>query len=76
MCEHMCVHLFTQVEVDGPDWPAGLLVLVVLKDIRLTAQPAASQHKPTLFPCLEMARGKDKNRFVEGGGGREQWLSG
>lgn len=56
MCECMRVHLFTQVEVDSPDWPAGLLVLVVLKDIRLTAQPAAAQHKPTLLPCLEIIR--------------------
>lgn len=47
------VYLFTQVQVDGPDWPAGLLVLVVLQDVRLAAQPTAPQHEPTPLPRLE-----------------------
>lgn len=52
----LCVYLFTQVEVNGPDWPTRLLVLVVLQDIRLPAQPTASQHEPTPLPRLEIAR--------------------
>lgn len=52
----VCVHLFTQVEVDGPDWPSGLLVLVVLQDIRLPTQAAASQDEPALFPGLQVVR--------------------
>lgn len=49
-------YLFTQVEVDGPNRPTRLLVLVVLQDIWLPAQPTASQHEPTSLPRLEIAR--------------------
>lgn len=51
--EALASHLLAEVEVDGSDWPAGLLVLVVLQDIGLAAQTAASQHKPTPLPRLE-----------------------
>lgn len=46
-------YLLTEVEVDGPDWAPGLLVLVVLQDIGLPAQTSTSQHKPTSLPGLE-----------------------
>lgn len=49
-------YLFTQVEIDGPNRPTRLLVLVVLQDIWLPAQPTASQHEPTPLPRLETAR--------------------
>ena len=49
-------YLLAEVEVDGSDWPAGLLVLVVLQDIGLPAQTSASQHKPTPLPGLEEPR--------------------
>lgn len=46
-------YLLAEVEVDSSDWPAGLLVLVVLQDIGLAAQTSAPQHKPTPLPGLE-----------------------
>lgn len=49
------VYLFTQVQVDGPDWSAGLWVLVILQDVRLPAQPSTSQHEPTPLPRLKRA---------------------
>lgn len=52
----VCVYLFTQVEVNGSDWPSGLLVLVVLQDVGLPAQAAASQDEPALLPGLQVAR--------------------
>lgn len=50
------IYLFTQVEVNGSDGPSGMLVLVVLQDIRLPTQAAASQHEPALFPGLQGVR--------------------
>ena len=61
------VYLLTQVQVDGPDWPAGLLVLVVLQNIRFTAQPTASQHEPAPLPRLERVKHTDhdpKERII------------
>lgn len=52
----VCIYLFTQVEVNGSDWPSGLLVLVVLQDVRLSTQAATSQDEPALFPGLQVAR--------------------
>lgn len=62
----VCVYLFTQVEVDGPDWPAGVLVLVVLQNVGLPAQPTTSQHEPAPLPRLGIVwekKRKVKNCF-------------
>lgn len=56
MLEFVWIYLFAQVEVNGSDWPSGLLVLVVLQDIRFSAQAAASQDEPALFPGLQVVR--------------------
>lgn len=53
LCERQAgINLFTQVQVDGPDWPPGLLVLEVLQDVWLSTQPTASQHKPSSLPRI------------------------
>lgn len=53
---YLSSHLFAQIQIDVPDWPTGMRVLVVLQNVRLSAQSTASQHKPAPLPGLERVK--------------------
>lgn len=46
------VHLLAAVQVDDPDGFLGVVVLVVLQHIRVTAHTAAAEYEPAFLPCL------------------------
>lgn len=52
------VHLLTQVQVDHADGLLGVVILVVLQNVRVPGQSPAPKHKPPLFPCLMEGKGK------------------
>lgn len=47
------VHLLAAVQVDDSDGLLGVVVLVVLQDVGVTAHAAAPQDEPALLPGLE-----------------------
>lgn len=53
---YLSSYLFAQIQIDVPDWPTGMRVLVVLQNVRLSAQSTASQHKPAPLPGLERVK--------------------
>lgn len=53
---YLSSHLFAQIQIDVPDWPTGMRVLVVLQNVRLSAQSTASQHKPAPLPGLDRVK--------------------
>ncbi len=46
------VHLLAAVQVDDPDGFLGVVVLVVLQNIRVTTHAAAAEYEPAFLPCL------------------------
>lgn len=46
------VHLLAAVQVDDPNGFLGVVVLVVLQNIRVATHAAAAEYEPALLPCL------------------------
>lgn len=56
------IHLLAAVQVDDPDGLLGVVVLVVLEDIGVTAHAATAQYEPAFLPSLANELGIRKSR--------------
>lgn len=46
------IHLLAAVQVDDPDGFLGVVVLIVLQNIGVTAHTATAKYEPAFLPCL------------------------
>ena len=58
------VHLLAAVQVDDPDGFLGVVILVVLKDVGVTAHAAAAKDEPAFLPRLGRSRESRKGKNV------------
>lgn len=56
------VHLLAAVQVNDPNGFLGVVVLVVLQNIRVATHAAAAEYEPALLPCLGKTDRKGKKR--------------